>query len=126
LAISPPQPNLSFVHENFPPAAAGVNSSFFHFNVSGCPWQGTKGEIFRHSSEVRRGGSGKAEKGLRPSKGAYFQALPERFWSMVCKSSTKKRRITALEIEYGVLADPEQHRHSRFYFREPLRFKSKN
>jgi hypothetical protein len=30
------------------------------------------------------------------------------------------KSVTALEIEYGLLADPEQRRRSRFYFREPL------
>ncbi len=30
------------------------------------------------------------------------------------------KSITALEIEYGALADPDQQRRSRFYFRDPL------
>jgi hypothetical protein len=36
------------------------------------------------------------------------------------QTTAEGKSVTALEIEYGVLADPDQRHRSRFYFREPL------
>ena len=42
------------------------------------------------------------------------------------RNDVKQKSITALEIEYGVLSNPDQRKRSYFYFREPLPYQEMN